>query len=456
MNSCEVLRAIDVVAGNKSKNDKSQLLTSYMLDPVFSRVMCLMLNPLVAFYIKPQRAKTFGQGEFNEQTWQLFDDLATRKLSGHRAIESVQKELERLTPESSELLWRILHRDPRADFSKGSINKIVPNLIPEVPYMRCSLPSDVDLDSWEWVDGVFVQVKADGTFMNITIRDGGITITSRTGFEWPLEFYPEVAERLAGFPDGQYHGEMLVEQDGVILKREVGNGMLNAVNKGSPFPFGCTPVPHLWDVITLDSLTRRGKCEIPYKDRFESLTNTVKEFGGSAIKVIETFLVHSLTEAYQISARFIKAGQEGAIVKRLLGIWKDTGSSGSPDCVKIKMEAPAELRITGYRPGKGKRAALIGSLVCQTECGQLEVAISGFDDDLLAQINADQDGWLGTIIMVTFNDVMAPSAKKKTKLYSLYLARFSCLRPDKTVADTLERIQYQFAAAKEAIGMMVA
>lgn len=35
--------------------------------------------------------------------------------------------------------------------------------------------------------------------------------------------------------DVQYHGELLVERDGVVLPRKVGNGILNSVTKGGSF-----------------------------------------------------------------------------------------------------------------------------------------------------------------------------------------------------------------------------
>lgn len=452
MNSCEILRALDTVAAVSGKNEKSVLLTAYMVDPTFERVMKLMLNPLISFYKRPARSKVFGTEHFSDDTWTLLDRLATRQLSGNAAGHAVDRALSTLTPESSELLWRILHRDTRAGFSEGSINKIKPATIPEVPYMRCGLPSDVDLDLWPWARGIYVQQKADGTFFSLTVRQGGVTINSRTGFEWPLEFYGELGDLFATFPDGQYHGEMLVYEDGKVLPREVGNGILTSVNKGSPFPTGCTPVPHLWDVISLDSLTRRGTCQTAYADRFATVQKVVEGFGGGLVQVIETIIVHSLDEAYAVSGRYIREGKEGAVIKHPDGIWRDTGSGASPDAIKIKLQAPCELRITGLTPGKGKNAKTFGSLACTSECGQLEVNISGFSDELRLEISKGPDRFIHSIITVKFNDITKPN--KKTKLYSLYLPRFGELRPDRSSADTLERIQQQLSDAKVAIGMI--
>ncbi|MBM5458875.1 hypothetical protein H8F21_15015 [Pseudomonas sp. P66] len=452
MNSCEVLLALDKVAAVSGKNDKSTLLTAYMVDPTFERVMKFMLNPLISYYKRPARSQVFGTEQFSDDTWTLLERLSTRQLSGNAAGVQVERTLATLTPESSELLWRILHRDTRAGFSEGSINKIKPATIPEVPYMRCGLPSDVDLNLWPWARGIYVQQKADGTFFSLTVKQGGVTINSRQGFEWPLEFYGELGEHFASFPDGQYHGEMLVMQGGDVLPREIGNGMLTSVNKGSPFPLGCTPVPHLWDVIPLESLTRRGTCQTPYSERFATVQKVVEEFGGGLVHVIETVIVHSLDDAYAVSGKYIREGKEGAVIKHPDGIWRDTGSSGSPDAIKIKLQAPCELRITGLTPGKGKNAKTFGSLACASECGMVEVNISGFPDELRLEISNDPDRFIGSIITVKFNDITKPN--KKTQVYSLYLPRFGELRPDRKTADSLERIQQQLADAKAAIGMI--
>lgn len=154
MNSCEILRALDAVADLKGKNEKAALLTTLMVDQTFQRVMKLMLNPLISFYKRPVRSQVFGDQQFTDETWLILDRLSTRTLSGDAASRELSRTLSTLTPESSELLWRILHRDPRAGFSEGSINKIQPLTIPEVPYMRCCLPSDVDLASWPWLRGM--------------------------------------------------------------------------------------------------------------------------------------------------------------------------------------------------------------------------------------------------------------------------------------------------------------
>lgn len=453
MNSCEILRAIDAVAELQGKNDKSALLTTFMVDLTFQRVMKLMLNPLISFYKRPARLTAFGTEQFTDETWLMLDRLAMRTLSGDAASRAIAQALSTLTPESSELLWRILHRDPRAGFSEGSINKILPLTIPEVPYMRCSLPSDVDLNAWPWVrKGVFVQEKADGTFFNLTVRQGGVTLSSRSGFQWPMELYGELEEILASFPDGQYHGEMLVEQDGQILPRETGNGMLTSVNKGTAFPLGCKPVPLLWDVVPLESISRRGTCLTPYSERYAQVASVVQNYGAGLVRLIDTVIVHSLDEAYAVSARHIKNGKEGAVIKHPDGIWRDTGSGGSPDCVKIKMEAPCELRIKGLTPGKGKNAKTFGSLQCASECGKLEVNISGFSDKLRKDISENPEQFLESIIKVKFNDITKPN--KKTGLVSLYLPRFDELRPDRTTADTLERIEQQLADAKAMVGKL--
>ncbi|HGP4208885.1 MULTISPECIES: hypothetical protein [Pseudomonas] len=138
----------------------------------------------------------------------------------------------------------------------------------------------------------------------------------------------------------------------------------------------------------------------------------------------------------------LELGLEGTIIKKPEAIWFD---GTSKDQVKLKLEAPCELEVVDFLPGKGANAKTFGSLLCKSSCGQLVVGVSGFKKKKREEIHLNRDTWRGMIITVRSNQIMRP--KKPGKPYSLFLPRFVEERLDKSVADDLVRIEEQFENA---------
>lgn len=442
MLSTQIYKALEEIANTAGKNDKLALLQGHVGNEVFQRTLIYMLNPFITFGIRPARASAFGAEQFSVDTWSLLDKLAARELTGHRASAAVTEALRSLDAESSELLWRILSKDPRAGFSETSVNKVHPGLIPEFAYMRCSLPHHTKLAEWDWAAGIFSQVKADGMFVNVTVESGEASLTSRAGTPLPVEPFQELVHGLGKLPDGQYHGELLVDCDGEILKREVGNGMLNSAVQGGALDMGCRPVIKLWDRIPLSAVKTKGRCETPYKLRFEQLTQLVDELANPFIAMIETRVVYSLSEALEHYVEQLELDLEGTILKKPDAIWFD---GTSKDQIKLKLTATCELEVTDFLPGKGANAKTFGSLLCKSSCGNLVVAVSGFKKKKREEIHLNRETWRGMIISVDSNQIMR--SKKPGKPHSLFLPRFVEERLDKRVADDLARIEEQFANA---------
>ena len=83
--------------------------------------------------------------------------------------------------------------------------------------------------------------------------------------------------------------------------------------------------------------------------------------------------------------------------------------------------------------------------MCESSCNQVAVNVSGRGDKMRADVWTNREDWLGAIVTVEGNLVMEPS--KLGGLHSIFLPIFIERRKDKTEADSLERINEQFAAA---------
>ena len=109
MNSLEVFNLIEQVAATSSKNDKIALLTANRDDDLLKKALEYAYNPFKTYGIR-KRPDAIGDHvgrDFDDGTFELLDDLITRKVTGTQAIEFLRGELTALSKESAELLWRI-------------------------------------------------------------------------------------------------------------------------------------------------------------------------------------------------------------------------------------------------------------------------------------------------------------------------------------------------------------
>lgn len=448
MNSDEILDLLDKIAATPGKNDKQKLVSAGVQFPSFQKALEYAYNPFKTYGLRKRPEVGYHGGkEFAVVTWELLDDLISRKLSGNAAIDAVRIEMTALSEKSAELLWRIIAKDMRAGFSESTINKAVKGLIPEFPYMRCSLPKDVPhIKEWPLY---ISQMKADGMFANCDHEEGGaVSLRSRQGSEFPMDKFPGIVDEILRrtSPGYQNHGEIVVKRGDEILPRQIGNGMLNSVLNGGDFEEGCRPVYLIWDQVPLSAVTAKGKHNVAYVDRLRSVIAKLKETAGDSVALIETRVLKTLPEAYAHAVELMKEGKEGTVVKHPAMHWKD---GTSKEQVKLKLEFVVDLEIEGIVEGRAgtKNEGRPGSLACRTCDGLLKVDVTVKNEALRDRIEANPDEFIGKIIAVTANDIMTPS--ESNPLHSLFLPRMveADYRKDKSVADSLAQVFAQKEAA---------
>jgi DNA ligase-1 len=454
MNSDQAFAVIEKIASMPGKNDKQAAVKSALAFETFKRVLTAALDPLTTYgmAVVPDRvagAAPGGNTFENAPVWETLDKLAKRELTGNAARDEVQRLMTFLTESSAELFKRIIRKDLRAGFSESTVNKAWPKLIPEFPYMRCSLINKAKFDTWTWDTGVFSQEKADGMFVNLDHEVNGVVrITSRQGSPFPIEAFPGVVTDARSTLDGgtQNHGEMLVYVDGVVAAREIGNGIMNRVAAGGEFAANEVPVFFAWDQIPLTAVQPKGKLEVGYRDRFKRLLTQVALKPANHIRIIPTRVVHSFDEAMVHYRHLLDAGKEGTVIKNGTAIWKD---GTSQEQIKLKLEVDVDLQVIGVVPGRAgtKNEGRAGSLACATSCGELLVDVTIKNEEMRDDVDAAPEKWIGGIMPVRANSIMRPS--ESSEFHSLFLPRFveAEARTDKSVADSLVQVIAQFEAA---------
>lgn len=456
---------LEKIAATASKTEKEKLLKEgFAASPLLRRICLAAYDPFVTYGIAriPEfdAQDTYSLDMSNEIIWKLLDDLATRKLSGNEAIAQVKAALSVMPNSSRELFKRVLLRDLRAGFSENTINKAEKGAIKTFPYMRCTLPEKSNMAQWDWAAGIIVQLKADGMFLNLTRGQGTEAwATTRAGTPLP-DNSPQMQAVLeaAGqtIPSNtQCHGEMTVYEvtpaGKALLSRKEGNGIINSMLTGEPLDPKYILVVDLWDMIPLEAVVPKGKYELGYKQR---LTRLAKTLAGnnvdSLLRLVPTKIVRSKAEAFALYKAYLAAGLEGVICKHPELVWRDTGSGGEKNQVKLKLDFEVELEVYDFEPGTPgtKTEATFGSLKCRSCDDLLRVDVSGMTDEMRLDAHLNRESWKGSIITVRANDVID---REGTDIRSLFLPRFIERRLDKSTADSLAQIEAIKKAAMEAV-----
>jgi DNA ligase 1 len=456
-----IFAAIEAIAADSTKAGKEAGVKAVLGVPLGRKILVAAYDSFVNYGIgkgsvpKKTPGLAPGSNSLSEPCWwETLDRLASRDLSGAAARLAVAGAIDFLDEPSAELFRRILMKDMRAGFTDGTMNRVEKGILPEFPYMRCTLPKKSNIDKWDWSVGIIAQEKADGMFTNMNLdATGAVWATTRQGSPIPLEELPELeaAVRTHLIPGTQSHGELLVFQDGKLMPREEGNGVLNHIASGGAPAANQRVEFHVWDQIPLEAVKPKGKHATPAKQRLAALIKALQA-GKTAnpaapIALVRTIVVKSKAQAWAFYRELLKLGREGAILKHPDSGWMDT-NSGNKDIVKLKLEVPVELECIGGNLGSGKNEGKISSLIMRTRDDKLIVNVTCRGDAMIAAATANIDKFKAAIHTVKANSIMEP--ENEGDPYSLFLPVYIEERTDKSEADDLDGVREQFQNAVEA------
>lgn len=437
-----IYEIIEELKSNNSRLFKESVLEKYKDNELLKKVLYYTLSPRKQYYIRkipsytPNNLVPSDTPTYN-MIFAFLDDAHNRLVSGNEAIDTLQGLLSIITSRDAKVLELIIQRDLKCGVSVSTANKIFPGLIEETGYMRCSLLKYMKKDKIDWSKGLYSQEKLDGMFANIIIGSTN-EVLSRNGSSFPLEYFEDILEDLQGNMKEDdnfvFHGELVVYEGSTLLKREIGNGILNSLLKSGEFDtekYGIHFV--VWDVLEEYEFIRDKRSPVSYKDRFNNLKDLL-EHNCNSVSIVPTRIVYSFDEAKAHYKELTLEGKEGTILKDPESIWKDSTSN---QMWKFKVEAEAELRVFGFNEGNGKNKELFGSIEMRSEDGLLEVNISGFTDKEREEIHNNREFYIDSIASVVYNAVMKPEGRKA----SMFLPRFAEWRLDKTKANTLKEIE---------------
>lgn len=425
------------LAANGSRNYKIEQLEANRDNETLREVIRLALDPFTQFYQRkiPDYTQSDKTTTLANALGGLFD-LSHRVVTGNAAIEYLRMLLSSLDADDAKVLERIIQKDLKCGVSVSTANAVWTGLVSDYPVMLCSQLEQKLVDKVQFP--AMVQLKMDGMRFNAIVRhtaiDSTVEYRSRNGKEIQLlgNLDKEFIALSSGI-DCVFDGELLVVDNGVILDRQTGNGILNKANKGTITPVDAAKVEAtIWDVIPYAYFVD-GYCSTPYGQRFESLCGLHDTHDPKKINLVDWWEVENITEANTLFECLLAQGEEGIILKDNRGVWENKRSKTQ---IKFKGGLECDLKIVDIEEGSGKYTGLLGAVICESSDGVVKVNVgSGFNDEQRKTYGRDL---IGKIVAVKYN----MRIKNKVGEESLFLPVFVEVRSDKDVADSSEDIRY--------------
>jgi DNA ligase-1 len=447
---------MNLLETTSGRNDKIEILRDNATNTLLQDAIYHALSPYIQYNIR--KIPKYTATGTKDVAWFIshLDQFSERKVTGNAAIQLLTELLSSMDPDSAIVAERIIKKDLRCGVQESTVNKVWKGLVPNYPCLLGKGYDEKTIQKIQWP--AHSQLKADGMRVNVIYRiDEGsgesITIRGRSGKLVDLYGYFDDDFIDLGNTVGSsvvFDGELVVlDDDGSVMSRKKGNGILNKAVRGTISKEEASRVRmRVWDMIDYDAFLE-FKDVTPYRTRFADLKeaiSTCPTTTASALKdtiryeLIQWRIVQSLDEALAHYEEALAAGEEGIMLKNIDSPWEDKRSQ---HLVKMKAENDCDLEVIGWNPGTPgtKNENKMGSLVCASSDRMLEVSISGFSDDLRDEITANINDWIGRIVTVLYNERITSKDKSRQGVDSLFLPRFVELREDKEEADHSSKIK---------------
>lgn len=455
----KIKKILDEIANESSTNQKMVILEKYKANELLKRVLYMACSKRVKFYIKQIPSYSPTRGLFGKYTLETALDelqpLSSRVLSGYDAANHLENILINLSVDDAYVIERIIGKDLKIGMG-GNINKVIPGLIEETPYMGAKpFDSKKAKELFAKNKYCYCDVKMDGRYNNAIIRGGEVECESRQGETVVLDTAKFLKE-LANLPDCVLNGELTIDGE---PNRYKANGIVTSLidicskrdtrteketlKKIQAFETenNCRLeemldriVYTIWDTITVDEYFN-SKSDTPYNKRWENVLDLLKD--TTMVRPVEKIIVYTYEEAITFFQQCLERGLEGSILKTFDCRWKD----GKPsEQMKMKLEMSMDLMITGFNWGtKGtKNENVISSLLCQSADGLLVTNPGGMDEKTMKYVTENMNDLKNKIVDIKCSGVSVD----RNGNYSLLHPRLGTqkFRQDKSNADTLSEI----------------
>lgn len=408
-------------------NAKCEFIKAHRDDIYFKRFLYFALNPMLTYNIsKKSTDKLMAEENFDGQKLIFFNDIfeCCEHLSRLRGMDDatlrqVKMLLNVKYPEMDErdLYIQLLSKKVRLGIAAKTINKIIPNLIPEWEVQQA-----YTVEKYPLKEGTefWLTQKLNGA--RATLYEG--QLLARSGMPYKgLEHITDALSwlRVAGFVSD---GELTLKDKGDLSDNEafrVSTGILNSDNVNKTVI--CYTIFDIIPVKDFDAL----KPQVTYRYRRDILNQFAERIADTdgAVKVLPV-LYHGTDQSKieELLEQMVREDKEGLMINTDAP-YRRTRHKG---ILKVKRFYTMDLPIIRCEEGTGRLSGTLGAFVLKYKENEVKVG-SGFTDEQREQFWNNRDDMEGLLCEVKYKEI---SQDKGTGLESLQFPVFVGIRTDKT------------------------
>lgn len=408
-------------------NAKCEFIKAHRDDIYFKRFLYFALNPMLTYNIsKKSTDKLMAEENFDGQKLIFFNDIfeCCEHLSRLRGMDDatlrqVKMLLNVKYPEMDEreLYIQLLSKKVRLGIAAKTINKIIPNLIPEWEVQQA-----YTVEKYPLKEGTefWLTQKLNGA--RATLYEG--QLLARSGMPYKgLEHITDALSwlRVAGFVAD---GELTLKDKGDLSDNEafrVSTGILNSDNVNKTVI--CYTIFDMIPVKDFDAL----KPQVTYRYRRDILNQFAERIADTdgAVKVLPV-LYHGTDQSKieELLEQMVREDKEGLMINTDAP-YRRARHKG---ILKVKRFYTMDLPIIRCEEGTGRLSGTLGAFVLKYKENEVKVG-SGFTDEQREQFWNNRDDMEGLLCEVKYKEI---SQDKGTGLESLQFPVFVGIRTDKT------------------------
>lgn len=403
----------------KGINAKQLVLKKYSKNNEFKMLLYYALNPTITYNLSEASLAKEDKEVKPDILW--FDSflncceyLSRLKAMDDFTCKQVRLFLNTFPSNQKEVLTKLLSKTLRLGVTAKTVNKIIPNLIPEWEVQQAYPIDKYPLnDSTEF----WATQKLNG--VRATFYKGQLIARSGVAFKGLEHITNEI---MFTSNDLVLDGELTIKNKDGLSDNEAfrkTTGILNSddINKTSI----CFTV---FDAVTIEGF-EKGTSNLTYRTRRQIMDSLSNALDNARSVTILPLLYHGndTSKIDKLLEQMVKEDKEGLIIN-LDVPYKRTRHSG---ILKVKRFYTMDLQITGYNEGTGRLGGSLGSLVVLYKGNEVCVG-SGFSDEQRKVLWESRESLIGTLCEVKYKEI---SQDKNTGLSSLQFPVFIRLRYDK-------------------------
>lgn len=445
----EIFKKIESTAG---KNDKVQIIKDNADDKEFVEYLKFLYDDMITTGLSTKKInkeiKTIGMVDesYFGSPIGVMEYLKENNTGTDKDISFVQRYLGSFVMLDSldetvrmgnyiDWLKQVFTKSYKCGITASSVNKAIPNLIPEFKVM---LANSYEKFSDRVKDNFYLTLKLDGhrTLAFIIFEDGKVSdIKFRTRKGHEITGLSEIKNEMMD----SLNATKFAKTKNIVLDGEI-TVLDDSTNPESVFQSTSKIIRkdgektglkfHVFDCLK-ESDFWLGKSKLIYTERMGSIEAMFKNCFVNTKYIVKVPILYSgndITEIAKWSDKLTKLGYEGVMLNTSGGFYR---TKRTPDLLKVKKFHSADILCTGVFEGEGRLVGKLGGIYVDFRGNKVGVG-SGFNDEQREYYWNNQDEIVGKIVEIKYFE---ESTNQKDDSISLRFPVFISVREEKGKED---------------------